>query len=615
MPELVATPAYHIFTAGGGIINAGGDQFRHNNQLDNESEVIRLKADYIMGDHLLTFGYESEEKKTANTFVPFTRAQYLVFGGLDALENREWGLTLYGNSTTGVVSDAVGRFTLTTNSLFVQDEWAVRDDLTLKFGVRFEENNNSSPIPHNPAFTERNGFSNTNNLDGNDLVLPRFGFNWAVNDRMTVRGGAGLFGGGEPLIMLANSYARNAITRNIVCVPCIVAAFGIYGDIAAGLHDPNSAFNLLQQFNGIDPQAAVEAIHPDWETLSTWKYSLGVDFEVGNGWDMSAEVIFSDVKDGFNVTEARRSVVGSGPDGRPIYDLPYDGDYILVNTGQGSGTVISFGVAKSWDTDNGRFDATFGYTNTDVEEVRAYNRFITYESFAFDATTDYNNMGLSPSKYEIEDKLSATFNWENEIWGDNTTRASLVYTGRSGRHFSYVMGNVGMAFGGTSLADFGSEGDNPGSQLFYVPTGMNDPLVTGDGKFLSDLHHFIEGDSCLAGARGRTVGRNNCETGFTNIWSLRLMQEISFGDGKKLELIMDIENLLNLFNSDWGRVDSYTAPSNVPVANVAISADGSQYIYSATSSAVAGPDTIVPKPAIALIPSAYRIQLGVRFSF
>ncbi len=113
-----STPAYHIFTAGGGIINAGGDQFRHNNLLDNESEVIRLKADYIMGDHLLTFGYETEEEKTANTFVPFTRGQYWFFGGLDALENREWGLTLYGNSTTGVVADAVGRFTLTTNSLF-----------------------------------------------------------------------------------------------------------------------------------------------------------------------------------------------------------------------------------------------------------------------------------------------------------------------------------------------------------------------------------------------------------------------------------------------------------------------------------------------------------------
>ena len=78
---------------------------------------------------------------------------------------------------------------------------------------------------------------------------------------------------------------------------------------------------------------------------------------------------------------------------------------------------------------------------------------------------------------------------------------------------------------------------------------------------------------------------------------------------------MDIENLLNLFDSDRGLVDSYTAPSNVPVANVAISGDGSQFIYSATSGAVAGPDSIVPPPAIALLPSTYRIQFGLRYRF
>jgi hypothetical protein len=488
----------------------------------------------------------------------------------------------------------------------------------LKYGVRFEEDSNSTPVPRNDAFAARNGFDNTFNLDGNKLVLPRIGFNWAASDRLTVRGGAGLFGGGVPLINLSNSYAGNGVTRNIVCGPCIGAAFGLYGDIAARLEDPTFASDLLQEFNGVNPDAAVDAIHPDFDTLSTWKYSLGVDYDadfskvgLGDDWSVSAEVIISDVKDGYNIYEGRRTAVGSAPDGRPIYDLPADGDYIVTNTSQGGGTVWSVGLAKSWDTDSGRIDATFGYTSTDMEEVRSYNRFINYEAFAFDATTDYNNMGLSPSKYEIEDKISATFNWENEIWGDNTTRATLIYTGRSGRHYSHVMGSVDIAFGGTFLADFGSEGDNPGSQLFYVPTGVNDPLVTGDSGFLQELDTFVNSNSCLAGSRGTTVRRNGCETGFTNVWSLRLMQEISIGGDKKLELIMDIENLLNLFNSDWGRVDSYAAPSNVAVANVGISADGSQYVYSRTSSA--GP--IVPAPSVALLPSAYRIQFGARFRF
>jgi hypothetical protein len=543
--------------------------------LDNDTRTIRLKADYVKGDHVFTFGYEQEEKETFNLFVPFERAQVLFFGGLEALANREWGLILYGNSTTGNPIDAASTMTLTTDSFFVQDEWTVSDTFTLKYGVRFEEDSNSTPVPRNDAFAARNGFDNTFNLDGNKLVLPRIGFNWAATDRLTVRGGAGLFGGGVPLINLSNSYAGNGVTRNIVCGACIGAAFGLYGSI------------------GVDYEADFS------------KAGLGDD------WSVSAEVIFSDVKDGYNIYEGRRTAVGSAPDGRTIYDFPADGDYIVTNTGRGGGTVWSLGLAKSWDTDSGRFDATFGYTSTSMEEVRSYNRFINYEAFAFDGTTDYNNMGLSPSKYEIEDKISATFNWENEIWGDNTTRATLIYTGRSGRHYSHVMGNVGGTFGGTFLADFGSEGDNPGSQLFYVPTGINDPIVTGDSGFLQELDNFISSNSCLAHSRGTTVRRNGCETGFTNVWSLRLMQEISIGGDKKLELIMDIENLLNLFNSDWGRVDSYAAPSNVAVANVAISDDGTQYVYSRTSSA--GP--IVPAPAVALLPSAYRIQFGARFRF
>jgi hypothetical protein len=619
------TPFYTIFTAGGGSILAGGDQFRHNNELDNDSDVFRFKLDYERGDHVISVGIESEEKSTVNTFVPFARGAY-EYNSPDDLRNRNLGFLLYGNSTSGVVADAKGIFTLTTNTIFLQDEWSPSDELTLKFGVRYDENDNSDPITRNEAFAARNGFDNTNNLDGNDLLMPRFGFDWTLSDRLTIRGGAGLFGGGEPLIMLSNSYQGNGVTRNIVCIPCIDGLFFpefLLPELGARQPDSGAAFELLQQFNNPDPNAAVEAIHPDFETLSTWKYSLGVDYTadlsgwgMGDGWDLSAELILSDVKDGYNVYEGRRSVVGSAPDGRPIYDFPADGDYILTNTSQGKGKVFSFNMAKSFDTKHGRFDTTLGYTRQDVEEIRSYNRFITYESFAFDATTDFNNMGLSASKYEVPERVTATANWEKELFGDNTTRISLVYTGRSGRHFSHTMGSFFQtSFGGTFLADFGSEGDNPGSQLFYVPTGVDDPIVTGDPAFLADLNAYIDGEKCLSGARGKSVERNGCRTSFVNIVSLRFLQEINFGGDKKLELTLDIENLGNLLNDDWGRIDSYVAPSNVPVAFVGISGDGSQYVYDPTLTYNGTPESIVAPPSVALLPSTYRIQFGVHFKF
>ena len=104
---------------------------------------------------------------------------------------------------------------------------------------------------------------------------------------------------------------------------------------------------------------------------------------------------------------------------------------------------------------------------------------------------------------------------------------------------------------GFFLADFGSEADNAGSQLFYVPTGLNDPLVTGDPEFLAHLDASIEGEDCLNGSRGKAAERNACKAAWSNTFSVRCLQEFGIWDGKKIEVTLDIENFGNLINSDW----------------------------------------------------------------
>ena len=318
------TPDFAISTAAGGLIAAGGDRFRHTNELDNDSQLIKIKADYQLGDHLLTAGFEQEEYTVRNLFLPFSKGQY-VFGSLDNLENRVVDFVLYGNSNTGIAGDAEANFDLAVNSLYIQDEWTPNGDLTLKLGVRFDEYQNSDAVPENSAFTARNGFSNTENLDGKDLVLPRFGFNWTPTDRLTVRGGAGLFGGGAPLIILSNSYSGNGVTRTFASF--LAPFFGppVSDSIDAAvarLPDPSAAFDNFQQYIGFNPDGDVDAIAPDFEILSTWKYSLGAEYVFGDDWVVAADVVLSEVNDGYNIYEGRRTQVGTAPDGRPIYDTP-----------------------------------------------------------------------------------------------------------------------------------------------------------------------------------------------------------------------------------------------------------------------------------------------------
>ena len=233
--------------------------------------------------------------------------------------------------------------------------------------------------------------------------------------------------------------------------------------------------------------------------------------------------------------------------GRPIYDQPdfgFEYDTVVRNTSQGSGKVYSLSIAKTFDTRAGMFDMTLGYTHQDVDELRSYNRFITFETLVFDTGTDMNNPVVAPSRYEVEDRVTATLSWQKELFGDNVSSVGLVYAGRSGRHFNYVFGSNGVCtFGGIAFADCGAETDIVGNQLFYVPTGIGDTTVSYDAvanpTFEADLNAFIDTTSCLSAFRGSIVTRNNCNTSWTNVFSVRLGQEIKVGD-MAFDLLLDI---------------------------------------------------------------------------
>ena len=629
------TPDFAVNTFAGGLIAAGGDRFRHTNELDNESELIRIKADWQLGDHLLTGGFEREEYTVRNLFLPFSKGQYVFSQGEDPanpgsgdplygnLDNRVVDFVLYGNSNAPDANPnfAEANFSLAVNSLYIQDEWTPNSDLTMTFGLRYDKYDNSDAVPQNPAFLARNGYDNTENLDGKDLVLPRVGFNWTPTDRLTVRGGVGRFGGGAPLIILSNSYSGNGVTRTFASF--LAPFFGppVSDAIDAAvqrLPDPNAAFEELQQFIGFNPDVDVDALSPDFEILSTWKYSIGAEYVFGDDWIVAADIVVSQNEDAYNIFEGRRVQVGTAPDGRAIYDFPAGGDYIVTNTDEGSGTIITASLSKTWDTRYGYLDFDIGYTNQDVDELRSYNRFVGFETYAFDGQPDLNNPTVGASKYEVEHRVAANLIWAKELFGDNTSTVGLTYQGRSGRHYTYVFGSDNAAFGGTFLADFGSEGDNPGPMLMYVPTGTSDPLISPltDQAYLADLDAYISGEDCLNGARGGIIGRNTCETDWVNIFSLRLQQEIKVGR-TAFDLFLDIENVGNLLNSDWGRVDSYTAPSNVAPSTVAIDGATNQYVLTPNASydPNVGASSIVPRPAIARIASVYRLQFGLRWRF
>lgn len=593
-----------ITTASGGQLYIGPDQFRHANVLENNRDMFKFKADYYLTDeHLITAGFEHEKLDIYNEFV-FGSLGMTTFDSVSAFENN-LGFHVFQNAVTGNTQDALDVFEYTTDTFYLQDEWSVTDDLTLRYGFRFTQYSNDDKPVANSFFEERHGYSNQSNFDGLELFEPRVGFNYTYDDATVIRGGFGLFGGGAPNVWLSNSYGNDGIRKQFA---------GCFGGCFDGFGTPQEVLDSLATGGFDGGNSNTNSIHPDFEIPSSWKYNLAIDRIqdlgfLGDEWNLSADVIFTKVKDAalyreLNMGDA--SGAETAPDGRPIYPITSPFDLSLENTDKGEGQVWSFSAANNFDTQYGTFDFSMGYTYQDITEVNPGNAFVAFEGYSMPANDDFQAQNVYNSEFEVRHRFTANLTWSDRLFGNNLTLVSLAMTARDGRHFSHTMrshtGNdfVQGAFGG--FVPFASW-DGYNSQSLYVPSGATDPLVTYDSEATKTaLLDYVDGESCLT--PGRISRRHSCTSEWITRFDLHLMQEIKVMEGHSLELTLDIENIGNMLNDDWGRAESYNQPFNAPVVDVTI--ENNQYVYS---------NFTEPTPTVAKMPSVWKAQLGLRYRF
>ena len=110
-------------------------------------------------------------------------------------------------------NDAAARYTNTLHSVFVQDDFPIGDDINVTVGLRYEWWETDTAPTFNQAFFDANGFRNDNTIDGTDLLMPRVGITWDFNEDLTLRGGFGLYSGGNPNVWLSNSFSNDGISN------------------------------------------------------------------------------------------------------------------------------------------------------------------------------------------------------------------------------------------------------------------------------------------------------------------------------------------------------------------------------------------------------------------
>ncbi|WP_293678723.1 TonB-dependent receptor [uncultured Phenylobacterium sp.] len=623
--------------AGTPQIRFGADINRHDNYLNVKLETLEAIARYRLGPHEFLFGARTEKDDIYNVFVANSLGSY-TFASYAAFLNRTASaFTASGGvdpsagtvpATLGTARAGAAEFGFRLSSLYAEDRVQVFDNLDVSVGLRFDWYSTGDEPIANTAFFSRNGFTNQTNLDGESVLLPRVSFNWEPMDRLTVAGGIGRFSSTGLNVWLSNPFANTGVSQTNAACP-------------AG---PFTGVDLTRAPAGCTftpGNGDTNALAPGFRIPTVWKGNLSVRYELdlgrfGSDWVVQADYLRSVNENALYWRDARAVQTGVAPDGRPVYARGTTGtttgnsfDFLLSNFDKGGSESFAFTLAKEWR--EGLLDGlgfSYIYTYTQAEDANPMTSSIAFSSYTRFGTSDPQRPASATSDYEIRHRHALDIHYAKKFFGDYETSFHLFGQHRSGLPFSYTFansrtGNFDNDFGYAASSYSGRQANS--NALLYVPVANDPKVVYGAGFDVARYQTFLE-NSGLAKYAGKIAPRNAFRQADVTTFDLRISQEVPafFPNGAKLEVFMDVENLGNLLNDDWGVLEQYDFHRSVPVVNVSCvgaastapvvncGAPGARYLVTGTG---AGGTFVEPVRAFRRETSLWQIKVGAKYKF
>ena len=625
-------------STGSPAVYFGPDISRQTNELNFDTIEGSLLGRYRAGDHQISALVDVTQNHTYNNFIQNSLGAW-YFDSLADYQAGNANQLVYAAPIAGL--DTAADFRYTTFAFGLQDEWQVTPELTVTAGVRETlYAQNSAPI-YNPYFQSRYGYANTKTFKGLQTFEPRLSFSYKPTGRLSqlrLRGGAGIFAGGTPDIYLSNSFSNtittssvtitraaaggNTCTNNVPAAVCAAALNGVSGNVSPVV----TAYASDANNNTALPRTNTGALDPSFRIPRSVKATLSADYRFF-GIDFGADYYFSKTLDNVIFTDARSVRVGTLPDGRPRYNNVYtgfaDANYdIITRNSQGGRSHV--GVV--------RFDKTFdwgltlggSYTLADVRDVSSASSSTINSNYRNQLYADPNFPALGTSDNQTRWEFKYSIGFDHAFYQDYKTRIQFFGDTKAGRPFSYTFRDPTTTRSpvfGTVLTD-GTTSTN----LLYVPTGANDPLVVyGDTTTQGALENYIN-TSVLKNYRGKIAPKNIDRNRANTRIDVHLEQEIPTFLGKsRVTLFADILNLPNLLNSKWGGLRQLGFPYSAPLVTVQCANAAGAVLTGAIGSATnpvggcvkysysqfVNPNTT----AVNITQSLYAIRLGARFSF
>jgi hypothetical protein len=647
------------------VVSFGPDSSRQTNALNTEGYGGIFQARLTRNDHDVRAFFEFQDTDIFNSFLQNSAGNYYFDSIADFQAGNAQSFT-YGNAIPSLVpEDAAAVFGYQLYTFGIQDSWRITPELSISYGARYDLFDGQETPAFNRNFLNRYGFANTAILKGRGLFQPRFGFDWQPLDRLSIRGGGGIFGGGAPDVYLSNSFSNTGVLTNTLSINQAGTGFSGFptgtptsvqntvGTAAlinvTGRTIPTAVGNFLANTTAA-AESTTNALDPNFKIPSQWRATVSADYRanlgpLGDDWRFGADFLYSDVRNQVFFTDIRSVPVTVAanaltPDGRQRYQNIVGGatstntgtDILLTNTKKGRSYIAVARFEKEWDFGLG---IAGSYTFQDVKDQAPATSSTAGSNYSNGAFIDPNRVAYGTSNDEVKHFFKYSLSYDHAFFGDYKTTFALFGETRAGHPFSYTFQDFASGrspvFGTTGVSSGTGIGGN--RYLMYVPTLGGDPNVSySSAAVQTAVENFIN-SSGLAKYQGKIAPRNAFNSKWFTRLDLHLEQELPTGLGdSRISVFADIENFTNLLNKNWGQQREYAFPYNSAVVRVQClttplatgtapttaqvasntSQPCAQYRYSPVGGAA---NFVEPTDQVYANQSLYAIRVGVRFEF
>jgi outer membrane receptor protein involved in Fe transport len=628
-------PFIEIFNNDGkNYMSAGYEPFSYNNDVLNNVYSITDNFTYYYGKHTFTAGANYEFQKVGNQFMSGSQSFYAYNSLNDFITNQApAAFSLTYSLVKGESSPYSANLKYGQLGLYLQDEYNVNSRLKLTGGLRIDKPVYPEQPLENPKITEltfpdKDGV-NTHYSTGmwpeaKVYWSPRVGLRYDVygDKKLIIRGGVGIFTGRIPFAWLTNMPTGSGMyqsTQNVNSASTTTSLQNYKFN-----PDPLHYVGTFPNVAGTFVPSAFALIDPQFRFAQVWRNNIAFDRRFGKGWTVTGEVLYSkdlnavimrnanqkapDATFTGSDNRARYSNIASSGVGRRIYPAVASA-IVLENTDEGFSGSATAMIAKAA---NRGFYGSLAYTFSTSMDVTANPGSTAASVWSGNfAVGTQNDQELYNSQYVLPHRLVGSLSYRFEYAKHFATTVSLFFEGASQGSTSFINSND-------------MNGDGNSSDLLYIPKDANDIIflpTTAAGTTTartaqeqSDaFFQYINNIPYLRDHKGQYAERNGAYLPWYNRVDAKILQDIFTNIGKDrhtIQVSLDIINLSNLINNDWGIRQQVTYRN--PLAYVDVDASGRPRYR---MNQVGGQLPTDYKTDILSTSTTWGLQLGLRYIF